>query len=665
MPEKLKKLTAVVVVLLIATFAFFLYDTLRERTRAEKLAEIIHLEDRRLLSVDLTKYLDSPSNEIRARACLAIGRIGGQTSGEHLFGMLADPSIDVASTAAFALGLTGEQKYATLLLDSGHDLPSAVAASVVEAAGRLADSSNVNAATGLLDYLVHPSPDVREAACFGLFYAGAKSGADEVIALLDREEDYAVRRAGLYMLARLGIDDAAEVYVEFLADSDPFVRSLALRGLSRSTFDKADHYLAIALNDDNPRVVAQAIAGLSSKKTDKVVAKLADRLTAETDEKLVLALIDGLRRCESDAGVDEVLSRLDSDPTDNVVAAAVRYLALIKGDRAVSLIDSLLNERPPPRLRAACAEAYGFVDDLSVVSRLAVLFGDEDPMVRAASFGVLVSLDSGNVDFYIDKGLHDPDFVLVALAIDEIGARKLESYLPVLQSMMSNPDETEVDIRRSILDAVVPFLKETKPDSIAMEILSTGILDFSYIVRKDAAEIYSDYLDEDRQRLVTPLRTQVSQREIEKAIERYVDNPHAILTTSQGSLEFELYFDQAPLTVMNFIELAESGFYDGLIFHRVIPNFVAQGGDPRGDGWGGPAHAIRCEYSDRPYARGTVGIATSGKDTGGSQFFFTFSPQPHLEARYTIFGQVVEGMEVVDRLVVGDVIEKIEIRDEQ
>ena len=288
------------------------------------------------------------------------------------------------------------------------------------------------------------------------------------------------------------------------------------------------------------------------------------------------------------------------------------------------------------------AEAYGFVDNLSVVPRLAVLFGDEDPMVRVAAFGVLTSLDSSNVDFYIGKGLRDPDFVLVTLAVDEIGTRKLEPYLPVLQTMMSRAEETEIDIRRSILGAIVPFLDETERDSTALQILVTGILDPSYVVRKDAAEIYSDHLSEDRRRMVPPARTRISEREIEKAIEKYEVNPHAVLTTSQGTLEFELYFDQAPLTVMNFIELVESGFYDGLVFHRVVPDFVAQGGDPRGDGWGGPAYTIRCEYSEEPYVRGTVGVATSGKDTGGSQFFITHSLQPHLEARYTVFGQVVD-----------------------
>ena len=198
-----------------------------------------------------------------------------------------------------------------------------------------------------------------------------------------------------------------------------------------------------------------------------------------------------------------------------------------------------------------------------------------------------------------------------------------------------------------------------------MEILIAGLLDPDYAVRKDAAEIYQRYLNEDRWRMVPPARTRISKREIESAIEDYRVNPYAVMKTSQGVFEFELYFDVAPLSVLNFIDLARSGFYDGLSFHRVIPNFVAQGGDPRGDSWGGPPYLVRCEYSDEPYRRGTVGMATSGKDTGGSQFFITFSPQQRLEARYTVLGQVLEGMDVVDRLVVGDVIEGIEIKEGQ
>ena len=139
--------------------------------------------------------------------------------------------------------------------------------------------------------------------------------------------------------------------------------------------------------------------------------------------------------------------------------------------------------------------------------------------------------------------------------------------------------------------------------------------------------------------------------------------PPPTIITSKGQFDLELYFDVAPLTVMNFIDLAEKGFYDNLIFHRVISSFVAQGGDPEGTGWGGPGYMIRCEYSDVPYIRGTVGVATSGKDTGGSQIFIAHTPLPHLDARYTVFGQVIFGMDEVDKLVVGDTIKEILIQE--
>jgi len=109
------------------------------------------------------------------------------------------------------------------------------------------------------------------------------------------------------------------------------------------------------------------------------------------------------------------------------------------------------------------------------------------------------------------------------------------------------------------------------------------------------------------------------------------------------------------------VKLAQKGFYDGLGFHRVVPNFVLQGGDPRGDGWGGPGYAIRSEYSFARFGRGMVGIASAGKDTEGCQFFITHLPTPHLDGRFTVFARVVDGFDVVDRLQVGDTIEKVTI----
>ncbi|MBU0982794.1 MAG: peptidylprolyl isomerase [candidate division Zixibacteria bacterium] len=203
-----------------------------------------------------------------------------------------------------------------------------------------------------------------------------------------------------------------------------------------------------------------------------------------------------------------------------------------------------------------------------------------------------------------------------------------------------------------------------RSDSVLNQILIYGALDPEYIIRREAAVIYREHLGEDRSGAIAPAGTRYSERKVERALLKYVQNPSATIITEKGEIELRLLFDIAPLTVMNFIELADDGFYDGLVFHRVVPNFVVQGGDPRGDGWGGPPYFIRCEYSDRPYKSGTVGIATSGKDTGGSQFFITHSPQPHLNARYTVFGQVLTGMDVANELVQGDVIQRIIIHEE-
>jgi cyclophilin family peptidyl-prolyl cis-trans isomerase len=136
--------------------------------------------------------------------------------------------------------------------------------------------------------------------------------------------------------------------------------------------------------------------------------------------------------------------------------------------------------------------------------------------------------------------------------------------------------------------------------------------------------------------------------------------PRAVLVTERGPITLALYALDAPLTVENFLALARNGYYRDTRFHRVVPNFVAQDGDPRGDGNGGPGYAIRDELNRRRYVRGAVGMALSGPDTGGSQYFITHAPQPHLDGHYTVFGVVVDGFEVLDQLVQGDPV--LEVR---
>src|SRR5262245_33171116 len=142
-------------------------------------------------------------------------------------------------------------------------------------------------------------------------------------------------------------------------------------------------------------------------------------------------------------------------------------------------------------------------------------------------------------------------------------------------------------------------------------------------------------------------------------------HPTAVITMEKGGeIRIELYPEDAPKTVESFITLSKKGFYDGLAFHRVVPGFVAQGGDPKGDGTGGPGYTLKAEFNKRKHLRGTVAMARSqSPDSAGSQFVILFAPAPHLDTNYTIFGQVTSGMDVVDRIKPGDKMKSVKIEE--
>lgn len=147
-------------------------------------------------------------------------------------------------------------------------------------------------------------------------------------------------------------------------------------------------------------------------------------------------------------------------------------------------------------------------------------------------------------------------------------------------------------------------------------------------------------------------------------------NKKAVIETGRGRIEAELFVDETPNTVANFEKLANSGFYDGTKFHRVIPNFMIQGGDPYSKtgtgrvGTGGPGYTIKCEThrNTHTHTAGTLSMAHAGKDTGGSQFFICHSPQPHLDGVHTVFGQVTKGMDVVHAIVQNDEVKSIKVQ---
>lgn len=138
----------------------------------------------------------------------------------------------------------------------------------------------------------------------------------------------------------------------------------------------------------------------------------------------------------------------------------------------------------------------------------------------------------------------------------------------------------------------------------------------------------------------------------------------AIISTDKGDITIELFEKDAPKTVANFESLAGKGFYNGLSFHRVVPGFVIQGGCPQGTGTGGPGYTIKCEINPNKHVRGALSMAHAGRDTGGSQFFICHDAFPHLDGLHTVFGQVIDGLDVVDKVAQGDKMNEVKIVEE-
>ena len=256
-----------------------------------------------------------------------------------------------------------------------------------------------------------------------------------------------------------------------------------------------------------------------------------------------------------------------------------------------------------------------------------------------------------------------PDVIVRATAAGQLGelAPDAETTSALAAALSTALRDEMNDAALAILDALAKQKSEA-----AIAAIRTALDSPDYLLRRRAATILEAAQPEAANAGDGRIETVATRNRLpdyRRALARRLMRVVATVNTDKGAFKLELLPDAAPLTVDNFVELARRGFFNNISFHRVVPNFVVQGGDPRGDGNGGPGYQIRCEINEVPYNRGAVGMALSGKDTGGSQWFITHSPQPHLDGGYTVFARVVEGMETVDRITRGDRIRSINVAE--
>jgi len=623
-------------------------------------AEIIVAEDKREVTDELLENTAHPDQDIRARAALALGRIADPDYMDILFDLTGDSSLNVAQTAFFAIGLAGDSGDALTIIDNLDSLRPETLPEAIEAVGHLGHSTLNNPPAFLEFYLKSPDPRTRRAAASAIWRTGLKKAWPALVEICYNDSVPAVATDALYALVMMKIAEPVDLYSKMYAAGDPFVRLLAMRGLALSGKSARVSNIAFGLNDRNAGVVAAAISSLAAVNTPEASDYLKNKYLDETDSKLKALLLRSLRG-KADSPIEKTaLNDIEDDSAPvNIREESIFYLATTRDQKILPLIDSL-GADAGHYLKTALVRALGEIAGPKVYPRLAAYLEDKDADVRAAAFTELCRVDSANIDYYFQKALNDSDFVVQVYAVEKIGQMQKTEFIPELLKIMESSFKHEVDLRRAAIDAAGKLLND-KGTAGAEEIIRLGIHDTHYLVNRDAARVYHDKIDADTSFEPSRPYGAISKSKAKSLLAEYEKNPRATILTDKGEIDLELYFDIAPLTVGNFIKLAGSGFYDNLTFHRVIPAFVVQGGDPRGDGWGGPGYNIRCEYSDMPFKRGTIGIAHSGKDSGGSQFFITLTPQPHLESKYTIFGRVTSGMDAVDKIVRGDTILTIRI----
>jgi cyclophilin family peptidyl-prolyl cis-trans isomerase len=350
----------------------------------------------------------------------------------------------------------------------------------------------------------------------------------------------------------------------------------------------------------------------------------------------------------------------DRDPL--IRAAALRSASTVDPDGFLTILSGL-DPDPDWHTRAALASLLGELPRQTALPRLTRMLDDSDQRVIAAVLTALVKIGAPNAGDILLDHLKADDPVVRAASASGIGELRLPAGAQALPAAYQFGLRDATYVARAA--AIEAFSKYGI--SVARSLLDAALADKDWAVRVRAAALLkqgeptSDANDRIRP---APTRMTPASYQVPNLTNPPVST-QAFIDTDRGTIQIELAVLDAPLTVDNFIALARRGFFNGLTFHRVVPDFVVQGGDPRGDGEGGPGYTTRNEISEQPYLRGTVGIALDWADTGGSQFFITHSPQPHLDAKYTVFGRVIGGIEVVDKIQQGDVIRRVRVWDGQ
>ena len=648
-----------------------------------ELDEIARLEDARTTGQGrLQEFLSHPEPFVRARAVQALGRMPlpeySEEVTEPLCRALDDTEAAVRYAAAFALGLRADPKSAGVLVAYRNNDDAKLRARIVEALSKIDDPvARREVRRSLLD----TSMRVRLEAAVGTarWDPDAPDARETDRALVDLLGEYALesktnersaREAelvwrGIFALQRRGNDLGRGVFLEFATSKAPLERLFAIRGLARLEPD------------------AESVA---------LVGAALDGPNATTDWRIAYEATVALGRFADPEGLAALFAAMEHDSV-HVRAGVIEALGNFPEEtkRTLPYIQRGLVDASASVRRAAMMAMARAIEPGEACPVLKRSARDPDPFVRLGIAAAAAEIDDSQARAVLEELAADPNRLVATRAVQGLGTNFDEASRPFLHRMLASEDN---GIRLAAIMAlreapskidVKPLVRafESSTGDISTEVAFNALENLHAIGSSDALVLLEKATEDPRPFVRATAARLSEQRTVEAALPTSASdalpevpvpgrglpawrfNPLVEVKTSRGSMFFELFPAEAPIHVYNFLELAQQETYDGLSFHRVVPDFVIQGGDYRGDGngarpWRGDS--LRHEFGSRKYVRGSLGMPRyEDPDSGGSQFFVTHRPTPHLDGRYTIFGELRAGGEVLDLIEVGDRILSVRI----
>lgn len=683
-PIRLTSVCSLLAALLVAPAGVWAQGPAQDEAVVGVLARLLAMSDARRLDGGLLRQaLQSDNPNVRIQAALAAGRVGDAEAAEPLVAALNDSVVTVQAAAAFALGMLKDpDAIEPLLAIVRSAAPAAQGLREIEAVTALAKIGGPEGADAIRLVLQSAPPGqavppTASAAALEAWRLGSRAPVAQLLTYAENADEV-VRWRALFSLGRLRSVVAVPVLLKALGDQTAEVRAVAARGLTAALADSSPlgrgavaPRLRSLVSDADLSVRISALRALATFEGDSSLAPSAISALADANVGVVVQAETTLGVLGGSAAV-AALRRQVASPVFALRRQAIVALAQADSAAGVSAASDAMTADADWRWRAVAAEAFAAArdrgrleglladpdgrvvaqalqglmrvtadSDTALVARARLLLDHTDPAVRSVAADVLARRPAvEDVDRLVAayrRAATDPfdDARLSAVgALAAIAASGSAGKLKVLDAFVATTPRPDDYL-------VVRFAQSTLPEAADAWSRSGGTGGAVIATGKTDA----DYRDIVRRYLLPSLMGQ--------------PNPQVSIETDRGTMTLELLPVQAPLTVAAFLRLVDRRYFDGQRWHRVVPNFVVQAGDPRGDGWGGPGTVLRDEINPLRYTTGTVGMALSGPDTGGSQFFITYSSQPHLDGTYTVFGRLSGDVRILQQIAQGDLIRSI------